>query len=211
MRCPGSFWLRTSPSSAVSRSKPIRGNTTYRGPVMEVVGLRGDRIRLVPSEPGIHLDNAVRWFNDPEVTRFAAQITGVTRLAEERFFERMATSPESDLHWAILAEGLGHIGFVGLHQINWPLRSATGGILIGDRNAWGQGYASEAVQVRTRFAFDQLGLHRIEGHTVNPAMRRVYEKTGYSAEGIARQKLWREGRWNDVYLYAILESDDRTR
>jgi ribosomal-protein-alanine N-acetyltransferase len=174
---------------------------------MDVVGLKGDRVRLVPSEPSLHLDNALRWFNDPDVTRFVASVTGVTRRMEEEFFARMGATRDTDLHWAILAPDLGHIGFIGLHQINWPLRSATGGLLIGEPAAWGQGFATDAVNVRSRFAFDQLGLHRIEGHTINPAMRRVYEKCGYRPEGVAREKLWREGRWHDAHLYALLDSD----
>jgi RimJ/RimL family protein N-acetyltransferase len=62
-------------------------------------------------------------------------------------------------------------------------------------------------QTRTRFAFEQLGLHRIEGHTLNPAMRRVYEKCGYHHEGTARKLRWRNGQWLDVERYAILEED----
>ena len=61
--------------------------------------------------------------------------------------------------------------------------------------------------MRTRFAFEQLGLHRVEGHTFNPAMRRVYEKCGYTFEGVQRSKFWRDGRWHDVALYAILEGE----
>jgi len=79
--------------------------------------------------------------------------------------------------------------------------------VIGERSAWGQGHASDAVRVRTRFAFAELGLHRINGHTFNPAMKRVYEKCGYRHEGTARQMFWRDGQWHDVSLYGILEVD----
>ena len=79
--------------------------------------------------------------------------------------------------------------------------------MIGERRAWGRGFATDAVRVRTRFAFEQLGLHRIEGHTIHDAMRRVYEKCGYQHEGVARQKIWREGRWFDAALFAILDAD----
>jgi RimJ/RimL family protein N-acetyltransferase len=172
---------------------------------MEIVGLKGDRVRLVPSEASLHLENALRWMNDPEVTARLNLISGVTRRQEELFFERMATQRETDLHWAIITEEFGHIGFIALHQINWPIRSAIGGIMIGELRAWGHGFATDAVRVRTRFAFEQLGLHRVEGHTINPAMRRVYEKSGYRHEGVARQKIWRDGRWYDADLYAILD------
>jgi RimJ/RimL family protein N-acetyltransferase len=175
---------------------------------METVGgLRGQRVRLVPSEATLHLENAVRWFNDPEITSALEFFEGVTHDQEVAFFERMARSRDTDMHWALLNENDRHIGFVGLHSINWRMRTAVGGLMIGERNSWDQGYATDAVRTRTRFAFEQLGLHRISGHTVNPAMRRVYEKCGYQHEGTARKLRWRHGRWLDAELYAILEDD----
>jgi RimJ/RimL family protein N-acetyltransferase len=174
---------------------------------MELAGLRGDRVRLVPSEPEQHLDNAIRWFNDPEITNLLDQFSGVTRSQSAAFFERMAAQKDTDLHWALLSENDRHIGFVGLHQIDWRSRSADGGLVIGERSFWGVGYASDAVRTRNRFAFEQLGLHRIAGHTLNPAMARVYEKCGYHHEGTARKLRWRNGRWLDAQRYAILEED----
>jgi RimJ/RimL family protein N-acetyltransferase len=174
---------------------------------MEIAGLRGERVRLVPSEAEQHLENALRWFNDPEVTNLLDVFWGVTRGEEVAFFERMATEREHNLQWALLDENDRHIGFIGLHSIDWRARCASGGLMIGERSVWGRGYASDAVRSRTRFAFDQLGLHRIEGHTLNPAMRRVYEKCGYRHEGTARKLRWRNGRWHDAERYAILEED----
>jgi RimJ/RimL family protein N-acetyltransferase len=174
---------------------------------MEIVGLRGERVRLVPAEPSAHMENALRWMNDPDVTTTLDVNAGVTRRQEEAFFDRIASQRENELHWAIETEDLGHVGFIALQQINWRARSALGGLVLGDRRAWGRGFATDAVRVRTRFAFEQLGLHRVEGHTINPAMRRVYEKCGYRHEGVARQKLWRDGRWHDADLYAILDAD----
>jgi hypothetical protein len=37
---------------------------------MDVIGIPGERIRLVPIGKEKHLDNFVRWFNDPEVIRY---------------------------------------------------------------------------------------------------------------------------------------------
>ena len=174
---------------------------------MDVVGLKGERVRLVPPEASVHMENALRWMNDPEVTASLEHITGVTRRQEEAFFDRIATQRENELHWAIETEDLGHVGFIALQQITWRVRTAVGGLILGDRRSWGRGFATDAVRVRVRFAFEQLGLHRIEGHTINPAMRRVYEKSGYTHEGVARQKVWRDGRWHDAYYYAIVDGD----
>jgi RimJ/RimL family protein N-acetyltransferase len=174
---------------------------------MDVVGLEGERVRLVPAESAIHVDNAVRWLNNPAVNARLEVNTGLTRPQIVSFFERMSASQGTEFHWAILAENFGHIGFIGLHQVDWRHRGASGGLYVGDTRAWGHGFATDAVRVRTRFAFENLGLHRIDGHTFNPAMRRVYEKCGYVHEGVARQKRWREGRWVDVDLFSLLESD----
>ncbi len=174
---------------------------------MHIVGLVGDRVRLVPPERSLHVDNAYRWFNDPLVTATLATNFGVTRRNEDEFLDRIEQFRAGDLTWAIHDESGRHIGFISLQGYALPHRTATGGLFLGDRDAWGRGYATDAVRVRTRFAFDQAGVHRIEGHTVSPAMIRVYEKCGYRHEGVARDKLFRDGRWHDAAMYAILETD----
>src|SRR3954453_6899890 len=113
---------------------------------MELVGLQGERVRLVPSERSLHLENALRWFNDPEVTARLKMFTGVTRRQEEAFFDRIEAQRETDLHWAIVAEPEGHIGLIALHRVHWPTRSAVGGLVIGEKGAWGRGYATDAVR-----------------------------------------------------------------
>lgn len=174
---------------------------------MDLIGLPGERVRLVPPDRTRHLENALHWMNDPAVVASLALNLGITRREEEAFFDKIETRTDTDMVWAIVDETDTHIGFIGLHGISWRHRTATGGLVIGRREAWGKGYASDAVRVRTRFAFEQMNLHRIEGHSINPAMCRVYEKCGYQREGVARQKLWRDNHWCDATLYAILDTD----
>lgn len=176
---------------------------------MEIPGLRGERVRLVPPERALHLDNAYRWLNDPEVTATLASNFGVTRLMESDYFDRIERSRTTDLVWAILDEAGRHVGFTSLSGLGTPERCASGGLFLGAREAWGRGYATEAVRVRNRFAFEEAGLHRVEGHTIHPAMVRVYEKCGYVREGTLRRKLWRGGRWHDAALFAILDDEHR--
>ncbi len=174
---------------------------------MEIVGLRGERVRLVRLDRTLHFENAFRWINDPDATAHLKDNFGASRAQEAAFFQRIESESNSDLVWGIHDETDRHIGLIGLHGIHWRLRHARGGLVIGDREAWGKGYATEAVRVRTRFGFNQMGLHRIDGHTFNPAMKRVYEKSGYTLEGIARKLFWRDGRWHDAWLFSILEED----
>lgn len=76
-------------------------------------------------------------------------------------------------------------------------------------NARGRGHVARAVATLARFAFDELGLERLElGHRVNnPASGRVAEKAGFVAEGVERQKLKYGDERFDVRTMARLVSD----
>ena len=174
---------------------------------MEIVGLVGDRVRLVPPERMRHADNAYRWFNDPAVTCTLGMNFGASRRSQDEFLDRIEQFRNGDLTWAIHDETDRHIGFISLQGYSLPHRTATGSLVIGARDAWGRGYATDAVRTRTRFAFEQVGLHRIEGQTISPAMCRVYDRCGYQREGTARHKHFHQGRWYDAALYAILKAD----
>ena len=175
---------------------------------MEIKGILGERIRFVPLDPQLHLDNVVAWFNDPEVRQFLNNKLPISRQQEEKWFEKFAESKE-DIVWAVHDEQNKHIGITGVHQIDWEHRSATTGLLIGDKAAWGKGYGSDIVKTRTRFLFDQLNLHRLESEcfTENQGMIKIFEKCGYQRVGILRQKRWRDGRWRDMILWEILDED----
>ena len=175
---------------------------------MEIVGLRGEKVRLVPVDRAQHLDNAIRWMNDPEVTRYMTLTIGVTPGMEEEWIQRVQKR-DTDFVWAILDDRGRHIGFTGLHRIDWRNRKAASGIVIGDREAWGRGYATDVMRVRTKFAFETLNLHRIESEAFveNEASQKALERIGYKREGVLRKRLWSEGRWHDTIAYAILDED----
>ena len=74
-----------------------------------------------------------------------------------------------------------------------------------------QGYMFEAIQLVLEFAFRKLNLHRIEAAclTSNDASRKLLIKSGFQEEGLARQYLCINGRWQDHITYAILRNDPR--
>lgn len=74
-----------------------------------------------------------------------------------------------------------------------------------DQALAGRGYVPEAVVACLRYAFGELGLHRIEISIIprNAASRRVVEKLGIRFEGIAERYLSIDGVWEDHARYAI--------
>ncbi len=95
------------------------------------------------------------------------------------------------------------IGEIDLSGINWASRESIVGIGIGDRNAWGKGYGTDAMRIILRFGFEELNLHRIflNVFEYNPRAIRSYEKVGFKHEGRQRQVLNRNGkRWDLIYM-----------
>lgn len=105
--------------------------------------------------------------------------------------------------------GIFHEGrFCGEINLNTvqrgPFQNAYVGYWI-DHSLAGRGLMPEAVVVLARFAFDELGLHRLQVSIIprNQASRRVPEKLGLRAEGVAERYLEINGVWEDHVRYAI--------
>ena len=58
---------------------------------------------------------------------------------------------------------------------------------------------TEALQLVLRFAFDELGLHRIEANIQpnNYASRNLVQRCGFTLEGESKDFLFINGRWRD--------------
>lgn len=72
-----------------------------------------------------------------------------------------------------------------------------------DQEFANRGYTTRAIEILTRFGFDQLGLHRIEINIrpENAPSRRVAEKAGYLLEGTRARYLHIDGQWRDHVSY----------
>ena len=82
-----------------------------------------------------------------------------------------------------------------------------------DRYHAGHGYTPEALVVAARFAFEDIGLHRLQVAIVprNRSSRRVVEKLDLRCEGLAERYLEIKGVWEDHLRYAITLEEWRAR
>ena len=90
--------------------------------------------------------------------------------------------------------------------------TASLGYWIGAPNAR-QGYMTEALVASLDFAFERLGLHRVEAACLpsNVASKGLLLKGGFTQEGYTRRYLRINGEWRDHLLFAILREDTRDR
>src|SRR5690242_11460634 len=155
-----------------------------------------------------------RWYSDAEVARLARYQDGPMRSDEiDRFFQLRALGAES-LTMAIHERAANRlIGSCAFSQVDGENGSAMYHITIGEKDAWGHGYGTEATQLMLDHAFGTLGLHRI-ALTVfefNERAIRAYRRCGFLVEGRARESIWRDGRWWDEIAMSVLASEWRER
>jgi ribosomal-protein-alanine N-acetyltransferase len=101
---------------------------------------------------------------------------------------------------------VGEINLSGLQR--GPFQNAYVGYWIGEEFA-GEGYVPEALVVLARFAFEELGLHRIQVAIIprNHNSRRVVAKLGLREEGLAERYLEINGVWEDHVRYALTSEE----
>ena len=131
----------------------------------------------------------------------------------DRFFQVRALGPDS-LAMAIHVAGSDRlIGSCAFSQMDGDNGSAMYHITIGEKDAWGQGYGTEATALMLEHAFRVLGLHRV-ALTVfefNERAIRAYRRCGFTVEGRAREAIWRDGHWWDEIQMSVLASEWRAR
>ncbi len=74
---------------------------------------------------------------------------------------------------------------------------------------WRRGYATESALAILKYAFDELALNRVHAHHMlrNPASGAVLRKIGMQSEGMLRQRIKKNGIFEDVAIYAVLRSE----
>lgn len=111
--------------------------------------------------------------------------------------------------WGIVLKESGKlIGALGFSWYDMKNKRAEIGYVL-SKKYWGKGIMPEAVRRLIKFAFEEMGLNRIEccHFTPNEKSGRVMQKAGMSYEGLARERFYAKEKYWDVKQYAIIYSD----
>ncbi|BCL28759.1 GNAT family N-acetyltransferase [Streptomyces aurantiacus] len=103
------------------------------------------------------------------------------------------------------------LGHIGVNDIDHVIRVARVGYWVLP-DARGRQVATRALALASRWAFEELGVHRLElGHALgHEASCRIAERCGYPYEGTLRGAMFESGRldtFRDVHLHARLTTD----
>ena len=108
-------------------------------------------------------DIYLAWMRDPEVNRFLESRFSVPERKQDLvgFIESVNASPDSLLLGIFLRDDGRHIGNIKIGPVVTQHARSEIGYLIGDRAAWGKGYATEAIREICRYGFEEMGLAKI--------------------------------------------------
>jgi RimJ/RimL family protein N-acetyltransferase len=168
--------------------------------------IRGSNFSLRPPRDD-EAETMISWFEDQEVTARLKLRFPPSPAMEREWLQTQAKDPNC-VFWAI--EHAGHlVGVSHIAAINWQHRHAVTGTLIGDTSAWGKGIAREMMRLRTEYAFQELGLHKLSSAYLegNVASARAQAAAGYKEIGRSRQHFWRDGGWLDLIHTEVLRDD----
>lgn len=169
----------------------------------KLVRLREYRKEDIPLAQQFLNDRETRSLLNPSI------VYPYTLADEEKWFEK--NSANNDVYsFAVETLDKGrYIGGCGINSVDWKARVAEIGIFIGDKNFWGKGYGTDAMEVLIRFCFEQMNMNKVSLHvfSYNERARLCYEKCGFTMEGTLRQEIYANGQYHDDIVMGLLRSE----
>ena len=103
------------------------------------------------------------------------------------------------------------IGVCGLTYIDWKNRHCEISIIIFKKNWQKLKHAKDTVLLLTDHAFGELNMHRlwVEIFDTIPENIEFFESMNFVQEGMLRDKLWRDRKWHNSFIYSKLVNDKK--
>lgn len=145
-----------------------------------------------------------------EVSRFLSPppttIEGFERFIQWTHRERAAGRY---ICFAVVPDGLdAAVGIFQVRQLEPTFHTAEWGFALGSA-FWGTGVFMDAASLAVAFAFDSVGVHRLEARAAvqNGRGNGALAKIGAVKEGVLRRSFLRNGEYLDQALWSIVRED----
>jgi len=173
--------------------------------------LVGERIYLREVRPSDVNDVYYCWMNDPEVTQYLeARFKPNSEETLKNYVQSLDGHRDNIFLAIVLKKSKNHIGNIKLGPIDWNHRCGDIGIIIGEKEQWGKGYASEAISLMTSYAFRTLNLHKVTAgaYEGNQGSVRAFEKAGFEVEGVRKSHFFYQGQYVDEVLLGMVNPEE---
>ena len=148
-------------------------------------------------------------FNDPQMEDLVVGWAfPLSKYAQQKWLEAHYNDRDS-FRFVIETKEDGPVGIATLIDIDWKNRRAYHGIKLSSKEKRTKGIGTDAVMAIMRYAFDELGLNRLDGSWFdnNEPSKGLYKKCGWSEEGVRREYVYKKGAYRDLTVVGILATD----
>lgn len=165
-------------------------------------------MKLIPLDT-IHDEYIVKWRNDPKLSAFLFSSNIITLESHRKWFEKYKNYDDRKEFVIYVIDTNTPIGTIGLSSIDKINKKAEYGIIIGESDYMGKGYAKEASQSILKYAFYELQLNKVFLRVFEDNIRAIgmYKSLGFSIDGVLRQDILKEGAFRNVIEMSFLKED----
>lgn len=161
------------------------------------------------------LEQLRAWRNTPSLRTYFREFTELSQADQHSWYNNLVLPKKSVLMFAIEDKKSNTLlGACGLCYIDWLRRSADLSIYIGYEQIYlDEVYAIESAELLIKYAFDELGLHRLwaEVYSHDTMKQNFFHTLGFTLDGKFRESHWSEGRWLDSLFYSLLSTDRKSK
>ncbi len=155
-------------------------------------------------------DDIIRWRNSKFVYRNFIYQSPFTRQGHEKWMREMIGTGKAVQFMIIRKDTGSPIGSVYLRDIDQTHHKAEYGVFIGEKDALGKGFGTQAAKLMIGYAFDTLGLHKLMLRVLAdnlPAIK-SYEKAGFIREAYLKDEVYLEETYKDVIYMAVINDEN---
>ncbi len=150
-----------------------------------------------------------KWANNPEIQYWLGGWHFPTNMNDQKKWFSSLSVGSNNQRFAVETKDLGVIGTANLVDIDWKNKNAFHGLLLGDKDIRGKGYGIDTIMAITKYAFEELGLNRLDGTIIeyNNVSFNMVKKCGWKEEGRQRKWYFRKNEYWDRILVGITKED----
>ncbi len=170
--------------------------------------IKGKNVLLRAIEIG-DADILQQMINDEEIERMVFGYSfPVSHHQQLKWIENLPN--EKSTFRAMICVDDSAVGTIMLSDIDMRNGTAEIHIKLARSAERGKGYGSDAVSTLVKYAFNELRLNCIYCRVKedNIASQRMFEKCAFVKEGNMRSRIYRGGKFYDVYEYSILKDEN---
>lgn len=158
-------------------------------------------------------ENYLSWMNDYNVVKYLEARFLNHSINSLKDFVISINNSDNDVIFAIIDKSHDkHIGNIKLGNINREHHFADIGIIIGDKNYWGKGIATESIKIICGYAFNNFNLRKViaGAYEMNIGSIKAFEKNGFKKAYVKKNTYFFENRYVDA-IYLELYNDNFRR